>query len=232
MKQKKTYLKKNISKTQIQFYNTVKMKKIIFISALIFTLLGYSQNNFKELKAIKTNAIGSFQFSESYYYDYVMNSNNVTDSIYTKVNSENSPEGLLTIKFNNLLEANKESVLNKIALFSKITLEYNQDTYCFIKFKNIENNAISKTLFFVSKKESNVWKEYSETNKIIEKVKSILFLKENAFSQFEISDNNPKYAEINKLKPLVKDADGVLNIYKLAEVIEKNKVTLSKYLEE
>lgn len=207
------------------------MRKVIFISAIIFTLVGYSQNTFKDLKVIKTNTTGSFQFSESYYYDYVMNSNNVTDSIYTKVNSKNSPEGLLTMKFNDLLAINKENVLNKITLFSKITLEYNQDSYCIIKFKDIENNSISKIQFFVSKKESNIWKEYSQTNKIIEKIKSILFLKENSFSQFEISEDNPNYPEINKLKPLVKDADGVLNIYKLADVVEKNKASLSKYLD-
>jgi hypothetical protein len=207
------------------------MKKILFIATIIFTLFGYSQNN-KDLKVIKTNAIASFQFSESYYYDYVVNSNNVTDSIYTKIKSDNLPEALLTKKFSALLEVNKEAVLNKLSLLSKITLEYNQEYFSIIKFKSIEGNSVSKTRFFISKKEKDIWEEYTKTNLIIEKVKLILLLNENVFSQFEISENNPKYPEINKLKPLVKDADGVLNIYKLAEVIEKNKVSLSKYLDE
>ena len=96
------------------------MKKILFIATIIFTLFGCSQK-YKDLKVIKTNAIASFQFSESYYYDYVVNSNNVTDSIYTKIKSDNLPEALLTKKFSALLEANKETVLNKLSLLSKIT---------------------------------------------------------------------------------------------------------------
>ena len=45
-------------------------------------------------------------------------------------------------------------------------------------------------------------------------------------------DDDPKYPEINKLKPLVRDADGVLNLYKLADLIEQNKASLAKYLDE
>ncbi|WP_375604870.1 hypothetical protein [Flavobacterium davisii] len=208
------------------------MKKIIFIAILNFTLLNYSQNNLRELKGIKTNSIGTFQFSEASYYDYLINSSNVTDSLYVKVDYLNSPEGLLTQKFDNLLSINKDSIVNKISVFSKISLEYNQEIYCFIKFRSIQHKSISKNQIFISKKESNVWKEYIETSKIIEHLKVIFLLKEKAFSQFEIKDNNPKYPEINKLKPLVRDADGTLNLYKLSKIIEENKSTLSKYLDE
>ncbi|GAA3769959.1 hypothetical protein [Flavobacterium ginsengiterrae] len=207
------------------------MKKIIFALTILLTSFSYSQNNFKDLKESKIKATGSFQFIESYYYDYVANSNNVKDSLYTKIDQSNNAEGSLTLKLNNLLEVNKEMVLNKISLFSKINIEYNQNTFCFIKFKTIENNIISKAQIYVCKKENNTWKEYLETNKIIEKIKLVLLLKENAFLQFEIKENNPKYPEINNLKSQVTDSDGILNIYKLANVIEKNKSTLSKYLD-
>ncbi|WP_159289956.1 hypothetical protein [Tenacibaculum maritimum] len=43
--------------------------------------------------------------------------------------------------------------------------------------------------------------------------------------------NNRNYPEINKLKPFVKDANGVLNIEKLAKVLEENKTLLAKYLD-
>jgi hypothetical protein len=45
-------------------------------------------------------------------------------------------------------------------------------------------------------------------------------------------EKSDKFPEINKLKPLFQDANGVLNIEKLAKVIKENKSTLSKYLEE
>lgn len=41
-----------------------------------------------------------------------------------------------------------------------------------------------------------------------------------------------KFPEINKLKPLIQDANGNLNIEKLVKVIKENKSSLSKYLEE
>ena len=191
-----------------------------------------SQVNFKDLKVVKTNSISCFQFSESFYYNYIINSKNITDSIYTKINISNSPEGLITKKFEEKLKANIEKITNKISLFSKFTFEYNQNTFCVIKFKFIEDSKPSKIQIFISKKENNIWKIYAENNDIIHKFKSVLFLKENAFAQFEMNEKNDKYLEINKLKPLVKDADGILNIYKLGEIIEKNKASLSKYLDE
>lgn len=208
------------------------MKSIILISFLSLTTLSYSQDIFKDLNGNKTNSTSSFQFSEAYYYDYILNSNNVTDSIYTKIIPINSPEGILTQKFNDKLIINAEKILNKLSLFSKINIEYNQIIFCIIKFKTIEENKISKIQLIVSKKENNIWKEFDGTNQIVEKLKLILYLKEEAFAQFEMSENYMKHPEINNLKPLVKDADGVLNIYKLADIIQKNKTLLSKYLDE
>lgn len=208
------------------------MKKIIFTIIVTITTFCYSQNNFKDLKGSKFKATGSFQFIESSYFDYVINSNNVKDSLYTKINQDNTVEGLLTQKFNDFFEANKEKVLNKISLYSKITIQYNQENYCLIKYRTIQNISISKTQIYVCKKENNIWKEYLNKNKIIEKIKLVLLLKENAFAQFEITEDNLKYPEINKLKSFAKDADGVLNLYKLANLIEKNQIVLSKYLDE
>ena len=208
------------------------MKSIILISFLSLITLSYSQDIFKDLNGNKTNSTSSFQFSEAYYYDYILNSNNVTDSIYTKIIPINSPEGILTQKFNDKLIINAEKILNKLSLFSKINIEYNQIIFCIIKFKTIEENKISKIQLIVSKKENNIWKEFNGTNQIVEKLKLILYLKEEAFAQFEMSENYTKHPEINKLKPLVKDADGVLNIYKLSDIIQKNKTLLYKYLDE
>ncbi|MFL0083068.1 hypothetical protein V2665_08795, partial [Tenacibaculum maritimum] len=56
-------------------------------------------------------------------------------------------------------------------------------------------------------------------------------LKSVAINEFSNGDNNPNYPEINKLKPFVKDANGVLNIEKLAKVLEENKTLLAKYLD-
>ncbi|WP_369049334.1 hypothetical protein [Tenacibaculum sp. UWU-22] len=57
-------------------------------------------------------------------------------------------------------------------------------------------------------------------------------LKSIAINQFSNGENDSNYPEVNKLKPLVKDANGVLNVEKLAQVIKENRTTLAKYLDD
>lgn len=52
------------------------------------------------------------------------------------------------------------------------------------------------------------------------------------FVELSVNNKNEKFPVASKLQPLIRDADGTLNISKLAEVLEKNKKELSKYLEE
>ena len=67
---------------------------------------------------------------------------------------------------------------------------------------------------------------------ILESIQNILILKNDFFWEFYNSENNSVYPEINALIPFVKDANGVLNIFKLAKAIEENKSLLYNYLEE
>jgi hypothetical protein len=52
------------------------------------------------------------------------------------------------------------------------------------------------------------------------------------FVELSVNNKNEKFPVASKLQPLIRDADGTLNISKLAEVLEKNKKELAKYLEE
>lgn len=60
-------------------------------------------------------------------------------------------------------------------------------------------------------------------------LKEVSKLENDIFWQFYNSYNDIRYPEINKLKPLIKDAKGVLDIEKFAEVLKANKETLAKY---
>ncbi len=51
------------------------------------------------------------------------------------------------------------------------------------------------------------------------------------FVELFVNEKSNKFVEINKIKPLIKNSDGVINIQKLEKVIEKNKKELTKYLE-
>ncbi len=207
------------------------MKYLIKYIVLFFPLIVFSQD-FNNFKGNKIKADASFQFTTAYYYDYQINSSNITDSIYIKVNYEKTPEGLLTQSFSNLFVLNQDSIINQLVVYSKIIISYNQKEWCFIKFKTKEKELLSKNQVFILSKSDSLWNKKDSINEIINSVKTILSLKNNAFLQFEVAEDNPSYPEINKLKPLVKDADGVLNIFKLADVIEKNKSILGKYLDE
>jgi hypothetical protein len=101
----------------------------------------------------------------------------------------------------------------------------------FFKYLITENN-LQKYVTTMYKKTDVIIND-TPTNTYDETILSLFkLISANVFIQFSNNNDNPKYPVINKLKPLVKDADGVLNIYKLAEVIEKNKASLSKYLDE
>ena len=180
-----------------------------------------------EYESNKVNCIGSFQFKKASYYDYQINAQK-SDSIYQKVSEGNKPEDLLTQKYSDFFLKSTPDERKEIILYSRIILEYNLSEYYYIKYALKDRKITHKVAIF--KKEGNIWKWLDNSdNKISEAITIILKLQNEAFSQFEVDDDNPKYLEINQLKASVKDADNTLNIFKLADVIEKNSSRLSKY---
>jgi len=180
-----------------------------------------------EYESNKVNCIGSFQFKKASYYDYQINAQK-SDSIYQKVSEGNKPEDLLTQKYSDFFLKSTPDERKEIILYSRIILEYNLSEYYYIKYALKDRKMTHKVAIF--KKEGNIWKWLDNSdNKISEAITIILKLQNEAFSQFEVDDDNPKYLEINQLKASVKDADNTLNIFKLADVIEKNSSRLSKY---
>ena len=196
------------------------------MSLSLLSNLTFSQTQ-GEYESNKVNCIGSFQFKKASYYDYQINSQK-SDSIYQKVSEGNKPEDLLTQKYSDFFLKSTPDERKEIILYSRIILEYNLSEYYYIKYALKDRKMTHKVAVF--KKEGNIWKWLDNSdNKISEAITIILKLQNEAFSQFEVDDDNPKYLEINQLKASVKDADNTLNIFKLADVIEKNSSRLSKY---
>ena len=208
----------------ILYYKTIKL--LCFMSLSLFSNLTFSQIQ-GEYESNKVNCIGSFQFKKASYYDYQINAQK-SDSIYQKVSEGNKPEDLLTQKYSDFFLKSTPDERKEIILYSRIILEYNLSEYYYIKYALKDRKMTHKVAVF--KKEGNIWKWLDNSdNKISEAITIILKLQNEAFSQFEVDDDNPKYLEINQLKASVKDADNTLNIFKLADVIEKNSSRLSKY---
>lgn len=208
----------------ILYYKTIKL--LCFMSLSLFSNLSFSQTQ-NEYKSNKVNCIGSFQFKKASYYDYQINAQK-SDSIYQKVSEGNKPEDLLTQKYSDFFLKSSLDERKEIILYSRITLEYNLSEYYYIKYALKDKTMTHKVAIF--KKEGNIWEWLDNSdNKISEAITIILKLQNEVFSQFEVDNDNPKYLEINQLKASVKDADNTLNIFKLADVIEKNSSRLSKY---
>ena len=208
----------------ILYYKTIKL--LCFMSLSLLSNLTFSQIQ-GEYESNKVNCIGSFQFKKASYYDYQINAQK-SDSIYQKVSEGNKPEDLLTQKYSDFFLKSTPDERKEIILYSRMTLEYNLSEYYYIKYALKDRKMTHKVAIF--KKEGNIWEWLDNSdNKISKAITIILKLQNEAFSQFEVDDDNPKYLEINQLKASVKDADNTLNIFKLADVIEKNSSRLSKY---
>ena len=148
-----------------------------------------------------------------------------TNKFYDEINFKEYEKNKTKISdFGNAINLNIDYLkkIDSVDIKSKIEFSSKNKKYLVLKFKEIGRNEKIDFLCFENNYPVEIPYPYS----------SILKLQGKSFIEFYSSENNSKYPEINKLKPLVKDADGVLIIYKLAEVIEQNKASLSKYLDQ
>lgn len=206
------------------------MKLNILILSLFLSINTFSQKiDFTKYKGETIMINQQFRLDKSTLYDYEANSKNGKDSILKKTIQQNSIEQIIVSKHKNIFTP--EINTNYIRLIYNVSFFQKSSKLIFINYKIFENGIFSKTNSLIIEQTKN---EFKESNDIeLNGLKNLIrIMKLDTFWNFYSSKNNSKTPEINKLKPLVKDADGVLNIYKLAEVIEKNKASLSKYLEE
>lgn len=190
------------------------MKKLIFFLSITFFITAKAQNT-KELQEQLVNVDFSYPFNEISYCSF----NNFIINADTKLENEN----LERLK-NDYIKSNfltKEKIqTNYLKVKSQLTFVWNGEKINIINYKTVDENNQKINLVFCSNSNLN-----------ITKIKPILELTNDSFWQFYNSEDDQKYSEINSLKPLVKDATGILDINKLADVLEKNKASLSKYLD-
>jgi hypothetical protein len=206
------------------------MKQKILILSLFISITAFSQKiDFAKFKGETVEVNQLFRLDKPSIYDYEANSKNGKDSIINKITQQNSTEQTIISKHKNIFLS--EGNLNYIRLIFNISFFQKSGKIIIVNYRLFENGVLSNAKSMVIEQSRN---EFKESNDIEFSSLKILIktIKIDTFWDFYSPNNNPKYPEINKLKPLVKDADGVLNIYKLAEVIDKNKALLSKYLDE
>jgi len=210
--------------------------KYIAIIILLIAQFSYSQTgqvDYSQFIGEKAKIVISKKYPFSRLYNYKINSQNF-DSISVKPFNTNIPENVLTTKYaSNLAVNKKDSIMFAINFLSKLDIDIQDKRFAFIKYKIKENDKLTDSKVFTAIREDKIWQENALESAEINILKSIVENSSvNILYAFYNKRDSKKYPEINKLKPLVKDANGVLNIEKLAKVIKENKSTLSKYLEE
>ncbi|CAA0189441.1 hypothetical protein [Tenacibaculum maritimum] len=215
------------------------MRNIFFIFLALTNLYVFSQKetiNYKKLNGETSKIKISSKYSFSNLYDYQVNSKNF-DSIVTKPYRNNRlSEHLLTAKFKNKFEKNlPDAIVFSLRLISKLSIDIKDIRYEFIKFEEIDSGGFNDpktSRIFITERQNNIRNEVVNKTNEVSLFESILKTSNvNVLFQFYNERNSKKYAEINKLKPLVKDPKGNLNIKKLAKVLEENKTLLAKYLD-
>ena len=201
---------------------------LLFLSNSLFSQLDYE--NFIGQK-------GKISFNKKYsyanIYDYKINASK-EDSIISRKLSSSIPEGLLTDEYIADLSNNKQdSISFEILMNSRLLVDINADRVCLIKYQTRSNSTTSEENIFKAIRTAGNWKELTNSNDEIQLLEQIVLGTDvNMLFQFYNFRDDSQYADINKLKPEVKDEKGVINIKKLSEVISKNKAELQKYFKE
>ncbi len=100
-----------------------------------------------------------------------------------------------------------------------------EETYCFIKAFNSTNNTIEIHSFLFK---NNQWNIINKETNLVTAVKSILKVV-NADLLFDFANENQSfYKEIDRIKSFSKDKKGILDVFKLAKVVQDNKEVLQK----
>ena len=201
---------------------------LLFLSHSLFSQLEYELFNGKKGK-ISFNK----EYSYANLYDYKINASK-EDSIIARKLSSTIPEGLLTDQYIADLSNNKQdSISFEIVMNSRLLVDINAERICLIKYKTRTNATVSEDKIFQAVKTGEDWKELTNSNEEIQLLEQILHdTNVNILFQFYNYRDDPEYADINSLKPQVKDDKGIINIKKLAEVVSKNNTALQKYIKE
>lgn len=191
------------------------MKNVLILIILLIFEKSASQNKI----GAKIKFINVFEFTSVYDYTKEDNDTLMNSKIIAKL-----PE--------NLLSPEKEEGKSTMKLLTKLKIVYKNEEHIYIKYF-LKNGDVSNLKIIDITFSNNAFQRNESKNIDLDSVEKILN-SANAKILFEFynRENNNSYPEINKLKPFVKSPNGILEINKLAEVIEKNKVSLSKYLDE
>lgn len=191
------------------------MKKLFFVLSILLFTNTYSQVD-TEGKTVEVHfSYGLNSVSYCNFYEFKIYKN-------TKIEKNLFLQELQNSYKDSVLSTSNDASGNYLKIKSVLKFLWNNENVICVNFNTVNSNG---------EKENKIYTNISSL-KIIKEIKGVLKLSNETFWQFYNNEDDSRYPEINKLKPLVKDANGVLNIEKLAKVLKENKGVLSKYLDD
>lgn len=206
--------------------------KYIFSIIMCFNLaLSYGQNS-EDFKKYNNGTVVSYNASiiidKFILFEYKTVAENDFLKIYSKKKMSSELEQSIS---NSYSFSNTDSTRNFIGLVYSFSFNWAGKKTAIIKYFEVKDGTNIGYKSFTFQLTKQGWVRYNNPN-----FNSIVFVNKklttDAFWQFYNKTNNPSYPEINALKPQVQDANGVLNLEKLATVIKANQTQLAKYLDE
>ncbi|WP_160112216.1 hypothetical protein [Aquimarina sp. AU58] len=155
-------------------------------------------------------------------YDQVMYT--YKDSIYTNAKSDDKFMSIIGV-----LGIDKDKVK---PVFKYVFYSSNKQ-YSIFKYKTVgdelETKIITKLLVF----EKGIFKIVDTPTKNVKLLYEIFkMINLDFYKAIKSESNDPEYSEINKLKPLLKDDNQIIDTEKLLEIINNNSDGLGKYLDD
>ena len=201
------------------------MHKILF---LLFLAVTANAQDFSKFKPTLLQAVGSFQYNNASYYSYARYTENYEDSVITKPLAGKSIVAFVSQANKGLLEANKDSVVNRLLLHSYISVSNYTTQWEAIKYKTVLAKDTSAYQVLVVKIDKQRIQEDNESE-IGQMLKNVMKLKSDVYSQFEYEKPTSEYTDLVPIAKQVKDTDGTLNIFKLSLYLKTKPPALAKY---
>ncbi len=208
---------------------TLNRHALLILVFLGVSTLAMAQIDYTKFEGKKSDISFLKMYEFSHLHDYKAA---YVDSLITKPIKGTHPTALLTQKYTVNFQENKvDSVSFHVKLISRLRIKVSGQMHSIISYQTSNSK---ENLVVDYRTVEGLWKENNESPaKEIGLLRDIMQLSDaSMIFEFYNQGDNPDYPEINKLKPQVKDENGVLNIEKLAKVLKENKAALAEYLEE
>lgn len=192
----------------------------------------FGQVDYSQYQGHSSSVIFSYQFPLSNLYDYSVDA--VGDSLLTQMLQTRSPEqALLSDYQNDLLRNTADSVVFALLLQSRLIIDINRERHVLIKYKEVKNGQKALGFKIIDLAyQGGSWIKNPLSRSEIDTLKSIMLMSsvELLFKLFgETDQSSPPI--INKLRPIVKNEKGHLDIEKLQTVLSENQSQLSNFID-